>query len=466
MTNYGITSEGFNRKSYEKLLEEAIDRAREIFGDNIDMSESSPLFKLVEVLTVESSSVWSQMSELYNSMFSSTASGQQLDTKGLDYGIERKDAVKTTGYALFAVSEDTTIPYSTRVQTADDTPIVFQTYESGVATGGAEVFVGIEAIIPGESGNVERDTITVLTDSITGVTSVNNPIELFNYDYFAGDTTTYQFTLTKDNVTEETIITPTGTKCPVPEVYYPTGSDGMGGTGATRREIIYSGVPTGNQVRIDKYYGNIIFPSGSGEPPASGTNNVYTTYWFDNTFDSGDEEESDSELRRRIIGRPKTWWTSTSMRAELEKIEGVSRISISEVEDEPQFDIYVLPEVPPLSDYLESLLTETADEIRPLCIQLRNIVEPTYVTINVSSVVETTYGFDISDVQDSVEENIEEYISELILGDDVQYYEIVSTINNTVGVEDIVSVTVNSGTSNITVDEDEMAVLGTVEVTE
>jgi phage-related baseplate assembly protein len=89
MADFGVTSNGFNIKGFDVILRESKNRAIQMFGDDVDLSPTSPLCKILEVTAAEDAELWKRMEDLYYSNFISTASGADLDRLGEDIGVER-----------------------------------------------------------------------------------------------------------------------------------------------------------------------------------------------------------------------------------------------------------------------------------------------------------------------------------------------------------------------------------------
>ena len=64
MAAFGVTPEGFVRKGFETILAESLARARAVFGDDVDLSPSSPLCKILEVTAAEEDLLFSLPKEL------------------------------------------------------------------------------------------------------------------------------------------------------------------------------------------------------------------------------------------------------------------------------------------------------------------------------------------------------------------------------------------------------------------
>jgi len=95
------------------------------------------------------------------------------------------------------------------------------------------------------------------------------------------------------------------------------------------------------------------------------------------------------------------------------------------------------------------------------------IVSATGVNINVSVTIQLISGYVLSSVITAIEENITSYLQEIAFEQNyVSYGKIANAINDTAGVLDYSKLLVNSGTANIEIAVKEVAILGTVTVSE
>jgi len=175
---YGVTQNGFIAKSYEVILSEYEQYARQEFGDDIDLSETSPLKHILQVAAARESALWQILEDAYYAGFIDFATGQSLDNLAALVGYKRKQAERATGTVTFSrstpASQDITIPAGTRVATPDES-VVFRTTQVATLTAGTtSVDVSIEAVDAGSAGNVAANTITKIVDPISGIEAVNN----------------------------------------------------------------------------------------------------------------------------------------------------------------------------------------------------------------------------------------------------------------------------------------------------
>jgi len=169
---FGLTNTGFKPKRYADILPEKERRARELFGNDANLSDSSPLGMLVRLNAWDEAAVWQQMEEVYLSAYVSSAEGVSLDRKCQDIGIMRQLATRATGTIQFSGADGTQIFEGFEVQTA--TGIVFRTTSATTISGGLAL-AEIEAVVPGASGNVGAGAISRMVRPQAGVTGVTNP---------------------------------------------------------------------------------------------------------------------------------------------------------------------------------------------------------------------------------------------------------------------------------------------------
>lgn len=103
MTDFGVTTSGFVIKPVDVILSESFDRARAVF-DNVDLSSTSALRKILETTAAEDGEVWKRLEDLYYANFMSTAVGDALDLLGQDVGLARAQ-LPSTGTVRITVAD-------------------------------------------------------------------------------------------------------------------------------------------------------------------------------------------------------------------------------------------------------------------------------------------------------------------------------------------------------------------------
>lgn len=187
----------------------------------------------------------------------------------------------------------------------------------------------------------------------------------------------------------------------------------------------------------------------------------------DEPFTGGTDRESDDELRNRVLERarnPATSGNAAHYRQWALEVPGISDARVTPVWDGPgTVRVVLLADDKTAPD--PSIIADATAHIesqRPVGADV-TVVGATEVPINISATLTLEDGYDVSDVQPAIEANIVEYLASLAFVDDtVRYSQIANALLDVDGVLDYANLTVNGGTSNITVAYDEVAVLGTV----
>lgn len=89
----GLTEAGFSRRTYEDILNSKIDLAKELFGEDINTEENTPLGKFIRINAYNEALLSEEMERVYYSIFPNTATGVSLDRLCPFIGISRNPAV-------------------------------------------------------------------------------------------------------------------------------------------------------------------------------------------------------------------------------------------------------------------------------------------------------------------------------------------------------------------------------------
>jgi len=172
--SFGLTEKGFKRKRYADIIEEKESRARELFGENVNLGEQSPLGLFIRLNAWEESLAWQVAEDVYFSAFVDSATGTSLDRVAQYIGIVRSPATRAAGAVKFEGDNGTVIEEGFLLETEDG--IQFKTTEE-VEIDGGEITAEIRAVEPGTDGNVPANTITEIVNPIEGLDSVKNDEE-------------------------------------------------------------------------------------------------------------------------------------------------------------------------------------------------------------------------------------------------------------------------------------------------
>ncbi|MFF8605518.1 baseplate J/gp47 family protein [Streptomyces sp. NPDC015346] len=159
---FGVTEDGFVVKGIDRIIADQQDRARAMFGDDVDLTSGSALRKVLDAAAVGTHELWRALESQYYGSFITTAQGPSLDLLGRDLGLRRRelrargpvaltlaDAVPDRGYVLPQGTVMVTVASPDAPALAfRSTGAVTLTKERSTAT------VEIEAVARGAAGNI------------------------------------------------------------------------------------------------------------------------------------------------------------------------------------------------------------------------------------------------------------------------------------------------------------------------
>jgi len=169
---FGLTALGFVRKTYADIVSDMEARAKALFGEDINLTERSPIGLWIRLNAWEISLAWEQAEAVYNAGYKDTAEGVALNHVGKYIGISRKQAAKATGQVTVTGDSGTEIPAGFILATGDG--VQFNVVTAAKVGAGGTVVVDIEAVNAGETGNVPANTITEIINPKSGIASVIN----------------------------------------------------------------------------------------------------------------------------------------------------------------------------------------------------------------------------------------------------------------------------------------------------
>lgn len=164
---------GFERKTRPEIVEDMQAKAKNLFGNDINLAVNAVIGILIQLLSYPISLLWFGLEAVYNAMNINEAEGQDLDNLAKKMGIKRFSGQKATGEVTFEGDNGTVIPEGFQVETDEKEEKVFQTTSEVVITNGS-VTVEIISVEEGSQNNVPANTITKTTEVISGIDSVTN----------------------------------------------------------------------------------------------------------------------------------------------------------------------------------------------------------------------------------------------------------------------------------------------------
>lgn len=217
MSEFGLSDTGFLRPTFDDLVSMQETKAKELFGDNIDVSEQGVLGKFIRLSCYEIDEAWQAMENLYYERFINTARGLGLDRLSTFAGIGRNPATYARHKIKLIGSENYSLSMGFLVATEDN--IQFYTTNDVVlnSTGTAEVTV--DAIESGTIGNVPVGAITKIVNPVAGITSIEHiGIEIYAEDIETDTALRKRFNLTISGAGSGTVDAIRGAVMRVPNV--------------------------------------------------------------------------------------------------------------------------------------------------------------------------------------------------------------------------------------------------------
>lgn len=165
-----LTETGFQRRTFDEILTAKIQKARELFGEDIDTSELTPLGKYIRINAYDQSLTEEEAENIYYSISPTTATGQSLDRACWRVGISRNPATAAEYVVTVIGDVGTEIPLGFLVGTESG----LNYYSVSEATIGdtGTVDIIVSCVEAGEVGNVAATDITKIINPVANITSV------------------------------------------------------------------------------------------------------------------------------------------------------------------------------------------------------------------------------------------------------------------------------------------------------
>lgn len=167
-----VNEQGYLRPSYEELLEGRIEQAQELFGDDIDVSDASPLGKFIRLAVQDLADAYEAQEIIYYSRFPHTATGQSLDRLMPFAGISRNPATRAEHEITFSGTAEYEVPVGFLVGTTGDeefylvNAVTLDENGSGVGV--------VQCTELGTVGNVQLGSITEIVNPDADVESISH----------------------------------------------------------------------------------------------------------------------------------------------------------------------------------------------------------------------------------------------------------------------------------------------------
>lgn len=169
----GLDRNGFKRKNYAELYDDMNIKARELFGDDVNTSERSPLGIFIRLYAYGLSKAWELAEKVYNSGFVTKAEGVQLDNLTPFFNTKRNAEQASLVTLAFTGTPNYTITAGKQYTTEND--IYFELTEDVTLSAGGTGSGEAVCMDVGVVGNVPANTITVQAEPDADVLTVTNP---------------------------------------------------------------------------------------------------------------------------------------------------------------------------------------------------------------------------------------------------------------------------------------------------
>lgn len=167
-----VTEKGFQKLSYEEIFESMENRAKLLFGDDIDTSDSSTFGKILRLFCQDAAESQELAEAVYLSAYPSTAFGVSLDRVCSFKGISRNPATYSVHVVKIHGENGTVIPVNFMVAT-DDGEIEFYTMQEYTIANG-NVTANVVCTESGAVGNVSVGKIVKVVNPVAGVERVEH----------------------------------------------------------------------------------------------------------------------------------------------------------------------------------------------------------------------------------------------------------------------------------------------------
>ena len=171
---WGLTEKGFNRPTYTVLLNALEYKAREMYGDGINLTVRSPLGIFLRILAWIWNILWSCLEDVYNSRFIDTAVGTSLYRLGRNIGQQLLPEGKATGYLTITGTPGTYVP--TGYLVATNGGLQYTTMQPVTISEDGTATAIIRAAETGPEYNTPAGAVQTIVNpfAVAGIVSVTN----------------------------------------------------------------------------------------------------------------------------------------------------------------------------------------------------------------------------------------------------------------------------------------------------
>lgn len=166
-----LSTLGFNRPTYDELLDRQIERAKELFGETIDTSELTALGKYIRINVLDLDELYQTLEGVYLARFPHTANGVSLDRLCPFAGISRNEATCAVHQVRFTGTPNAEIEVGFEVSD-ESQAVIFHTIDDYVIGSNGTVIAEVECDESGVEGNITSASINTIVNPVADVALV------------------------------------------------------------------------------------------------------------------------------------------------------------------------------------------------------------------------------------------------------------------------------------------------------
>lgn len=167
-----LTDLGFERPTYDEILENQINRAKTLFGDTIDTSELTALGKYIRINVADIDTLYQTLEGVYYARFPNTASGVSLDRLCPFAGITRNAATYARHQVTLTGTAGASIEAGFEVSNENQS-VVFHLIDDYMIGDNGTVTAYVDCNEAGTVGNITSALINTIVNPSADVESVS-----------------------------------------------------------------------------------------------------------------------------------------------------------------------------------------------------------------------------------------------------------------------------------------------------
>ena len=197
-------------------------------------------------------------------------------------------------------------------------------------------------------------------------------------------------------------------------------------------------------------------------------NDKVTSLINETDFKNGIDNESDEDLRKRfikVVNNPSTSGNKAHYEEWALEVNGVSRAIVYPLwNGNGTVKVMVVGnDNKPVLEDVRKNVEDHITENMPIGCQL-TVTTPTNLDATIVATIELKEGYEIEEVKQEFEAKINEYLKSVT--NEFTYSKVYGLLANIIGIEDIGTLTINGGNSNITISEDKIINISEINISE